>query len=224
MKENTQVLLKKLLILFSGFFIIAIGISISVQAQIGVSPWDVFHQGIASITDIKYGQINIIVGFAILSLSAFIKVFPGFGTILNIVFIGIFIDIILPLVPAAPNFYIGLVMNISGAILMALGSCMYLYTKTGAGPRDSFLMGMMQKFKLDTRYVKPVIEGVVIIVGIILGGNFGVGTFSVMIVMSIMMDVFFKLFNFDPKAEKQMNMKEQVSLMKEVYANEGSHS
>lgn len=224
MKDGSLILLKKSSILFIGFVIIAFGISISVRGQIGVSPWDVLHQGIANTMNIKFGQVSILVGLTVLILSMSIKIFPGFATVLNIVFIGLFIDVVLPYIPVAPNFYIGVIMNVVGATLMALGTTLYLYAKAGAGPRDSFLMGMIRKYQLDTRYVKPAIEGIVLIIGFILGGNVGVGTIISLLVMGYMMDVFFRLLKFDPKAEKQKNIREQIVSMKEVLKNEGSYS
>ncbi|MEG0284310.1 MAG: hypothetical protein RR543_04585 [Erysipelotrichales bacterium] len=207
---------KRMLILLFGFFLIALGIVIALKGKVGVNPWDVLHQGVALHTGLPIGLVNIIVGMVVLLLGVFIKVYPGFGTILNIAVIGSIIDVLMKIIPEANGFVEGIAFNIVGSIIMALGVSLYLFTKTGAGPRDSFMLGIMQRYRIDTKYVKPAIEGVVLIIGIILGGNFGIGTFISLLVTGYMVDVFFKLLNFDPKVEKQLNMIEQIKTLRQV--------
>lgn len=44
----------------AGLFCCGIGIYFTLQANIGVSPWDVFHQGISSHTGMLYGNVSVL--------------------------------------------------------------------------------------------------------------------------------------------------------------------
>ncbi|WP_423363353.1 YczE/YyaS/YitT family protein [Mycoplasma sp. P36-A1] len=221
-KELLILTIKRCLFLFIGVNIMTLGVALIMKAEIGVQPWDVFHQGLSSKLGISFGQASIYVGYCILALSALIKIFPGPGTIFNIMYMGIAIDIMMPLVPVAPNFYIGVIMNVSGAIILAAGTALYLKSTYGAGARDALIMGIVHKYKKDTKFVKPAIEAVVLITGIILGGNFGVGTFISLIFVGYFIDIFFNIFQFDPKITKQMTFLDFFNKEKGILANEDS--
>jgi len=49
--------------LFLGLFLYAAGIVLTINANLGLSPWQVFHQGISNHIGITMGQASIIVGF-----------------------------------------------------------------------------------------------------------------------------------------------------------------
>lgn len=190
--------------LLIGVLICSVGVSLIVQAAIGIQPWDVFHQGLANMTGISFGNISIIVGYSILAFSALFKFFPGPGTIVNIMVMGKTVDYLLVTIPKADNFYLGLAMNIAGAIILAFGTSLYLKACYGAGARDSLVMGLVHRLQIDTRYIKPVIEGIVLVLGIILGGNFGVGTFVSLFLVGFFIDLFLKIVDFDPKGVQQL--------------------
>ncbi|MCA0403982.1 MAG: hypothetical protein LCH30_09325, partial [Proteobacteria bacterium] len=184
----------------------------------GLAPWDVLAQGIARQLDIGLGQASIMVSFMVLILALFFKAIPSIGTFLNIIIIGLLIDIFIALF----NFYFVvpesfpslLVIYTIGLILMSLGASLYIVTKFGAGPRDMLLLGIIQKFKVSITYVKPAIEGIVLVIGIYLGGTLGIGTILNLLLMGYFMDIIFRYLNFDPKVVKQYNIIEQYSLIK----------
>lgn len=56
--------------LFAGFILYGLAIVVMLNAKIGLSPWDVFHQGISLKTGITMGQASITVGLVIVILDA----------------------------------------------------------------------------------------------------------------------------------------------------------
>jgi len=188
-----------------GMIICSFAAVLIIRAQIGIPPWEVLHQGISNHTGISFGRVSMIVGYTVLALGCLLKIFPGPGTIANITIFGIFTDIFLPMIPESSSTLMGVIMNVVGAILFGLGGALYLKPKYGGGPRDALLMGLVHKFKIPIRYVRPVIEAIVLIAGLLLGGNFGPGTFISLFLIGLFYDVFFKMLKFDPKKEKQTN-------------------
>ncbi|HEU0131524.1 MAG TPA: hypothetical protein VFQ85_11110, partial [Mycobacteriales bacterium] len=82
--------------LFLGLFLAALGIVLTLRADLGVSPWDVLHGGVAERTGLPFGVVVQLVGAGVLAASLLLGVRPGFGTIANLVLIGAFEDLLLP--------------------------------------------------------------------------------------------------------------------------------
>ena len=49
--------------LIAGLIIMGLSISLSVRAELGLAPWDVFHQGIADAFNVSIGLVLVLVGF-----------------------------------------------------------------------------------------------------------------------------------------------------------------
>ncbi len=67
MKDKFKIAFK----LVFGLFLFALGVVFTINAGIGVAPWDVFHQGVAKVTGITVGKANIYMGVVILILGGF---------------------------------------------------------------------------------------------------------------------------------------------------------
>jgi len=198
--------ISKISIMIIGFALMSLGVAINVRAEIGIMPWDVFHQGISLLTGITIGQASIIVGYTILIIGCLLKFYPGPGTFANIMIMGIMIDLFLEMVPRSQSFLQSLIMCILGSIIAALGTAVYLKPKFGAGARDGMIMGLVAKFKKPQGLVRFIIEGSVVALGIYMGGNFGIGTFISLFTLGICVDFFFKLIDYNPKIDKQMTI------------------
>ena len=114
-----------------GFFIFAIGVVITINANLGYAPWDVFHQGAANILNIKIGTANILVGLTMIIVGALYGQKIGIGSILNMILIGSFINIIMSnnLLPIFSNTYIRLFTIPIGMLIMGFGT--YLHINAG---------------------------------------------------------------------------------------------
>ena len=62
------------------------------NSNIGLLPWDVFHEGISNVTGITIGQISIIASFAVFILSIATGEKVGIGSIVNVFLAGWVID------------------------------------------------------------------------------------------------------------------------------------
>ena len=95
MKKIIQSYFFRLLRLFLGLFLYALGTVITIQANVGLAPWEAFHMGLSQKTGISFGKIVILVGLLIVMVSVILKEKIGFGTVLNMIFIGTFCDLII---------------------------------------------------------------------------------------------------------------------------------
>ena len=84
-------LVRRLPRLVVGLTLFGFGIAMMVLSNLGLSPWEVFHQGISIRTGIPLGTVGIITGALVLVLWLPLGERPGIGTLANVVLIGIVI-------------------------------------------------------------------------------------------------------------------------------------
>lgn len=206
----------KYLKLFIGLFVCSLGIIIIIKSDLGFSPWDVLHQGISNVTSLKIGQASILVGFIVITLDFFLGERIGSGSILNIIFIGTFMDMILyfNIVPLGSSILIGIFMMFLGILTLSVGCYLYISTGLGCGPRDALMVALTKKSKFSVGTVRNIIEISVLVAGYLMGGYAGVGTVITAIFTGIFIQGVFKLFKFDVKAVVHRDIKSEVILLK----------
>ena len=65
----------------------------------------------------------------------------------------------------------------AGMLFIAFGSGLYIGAELGSGPRDGLMLGLNKRFGISIRLARTTVEIVVLVVGLILGGSLGLGTF-----------------------------------------------
>ncbi len=177
MKMTKVEFIIRLSIFYIGIFILSLGIVMIIKANLGVSAWDVFHIGLNKTFGLTVGTWSQIVGIAIIFITLLIKSdIISVGTILNMIFIGFFIDFFIYVMPEINNLVYQYIFLLSGIIIMGLGAGLYITASLGPGPRDSLMMALTIKYGWSVTKVKTIMEIVVLIIGWFLGGPVFVGT------------------------------------------------
>src|SRR5690606_30836912 len=122
--------------LLLGLLGFAVAIVFMIRSELGLGPWDAFHVGISLWTPLSIGVASIVTGLAVLAGSALLGVRPGVGTLANMVLIGVFIDLLLPHVPTARGWAMGLAYYLPALVVLGLCTGMYIAARLGSGPRD----------------------------------------------------------------------------------------
>lgn len=195
MKSNMKTLMRLLI----GFILCSSSTVFMLNSNLGLSPWDVFHQGISNVTGITIGQANIITGVIFVVVGMFCGQKLGIGTILNMVLIGQFVDWImyLDIIPKSNNIVTGIIMMIIGMLTMGYGCYLYISCGWGCGPRDGVMVVLSKVLNKNIKYVRAGMEIIVLIIGIFLDGTMGLGTVISAIFLGYSMQLVFKLKNFD---------------------------
>ena len=190
---------KNFIMVVLGLFLFSIGIVLTINAELGVAPWDVFHQGLSRITGITIGQVAIALGVLIVVLDLYLGQAIGWATLLNMVLIGSFMDILMlnNLIPVAESAMEGMAMIFVGLVIQAVGFAIYLSQGMGAGPRDGLMVALTRRTGKSVRFVKSGIELIVVSAGILLGGSFGVGTVIMATMGGLVFQTVFKPLKFD---------------------------
>ena len=173
---NFKPQLKTLLYLVLGLSLFAIGETLLITANQGVSPWTVLAQGISFQTNLSIGITTFIVSLIVLILWYPLKQKPGLGTILNIVLISIIIDLSTPILPYPKSFLFQIIQSIIAVFIAGLGSGFYLTANLGPGPRDGLMTGLQNLTNQPIAVIRTIIEVAAVGLGFYLGGIVGIGT------------------------------------------------
>jgi uncharacterized membrane protein YczE len=173
-----------------GLFIFASGVVFLLKSNLGMGPWNTFHVGITTQVPLTLGRVTQVVGLVIIIFSIFLGMYPGIGTILNMILIGLFVDIMNPVIPFGSNILIQILMLGAGITLIGMGSGLYINSNLGAGPRDSLMLGLSEKTGKSIRLVRNSMEITVLVIGFFLGGPVGVGTVAFALAIGPLVQVF----------------------------------
>ena len=160
-----------------GLVLFGFGLALMVIAELGLAPWDVFHQGISERTGIPIGTVVIITGLLLLVTWIPLREKIGIGTIANAIVIGITLDLALLVLPESLDLLAARwLAMLTGILIVAIGSGLYIGAGLGPGPRDGLMTGLGRITGYPIGLVRAVLEIGVLIVGWLLGGTVGAGT------------------------------------------------
>lgn len=184
-----------------GLFGWGLAIALFIRSGLGLGPWDAFHYGLHLRTGISVGAASILVGALILAVTTAMGLRPGIGTVLNMVLIGAFVDLLLPVVPEAEGLpgsasYFGVAILLSG-----LSSGMYIGAGFGHGPRDGLMVALALRTGASVRRIRTLIEAAALILGWLMGGTVGVGTVIILLTIGQSVQWGLRLFRALPRQE-----------------------
>jgi uncharacterized membrane protein YczE len=164
--------------LVAGLVVLGLGIAFMVAADLGLAPWSVLDQGISRHTGIPIGTVSIIVGAVVLLAWIPLRERPGLGTVLNVVLIGVTIDIALLVLHTPASLAGRIAYLVLGVFLWGPGSGLYIGAALGPGPRDGLMTGLAARGVGSIRLVRTGLELGALTAGFALGGSVGVGTLA----------------------------------------------
>ncbi len=167
--------LRRLTQLYAGLLMYGISASMLLLAGLGVDPWDVLHQGLSRRLGLGVGTWAIIVSVFVLLFWIPLRQRPGFGTVSNLIVVGLTIDAILATVAPVHGLGARVVVMCGGVLLNGIATGAYIGAGLGPGPRDGLMTGLAARGH-SIRVVRTCIEITVLLTGWLLGGTVGIGT------------------------------------------------
>lgn len=153
-----------------------------VQSTLGLGPWDVLHEGLSIRFGLSIGTWVILMSGVVLLAWIPLKEPLGIGTVINALLIGTVLDLTTAVVPVADATFEKWAFTGIGILLVGFGSGLYIGANLGPGPRDGLMTGIARRGP-SIRLTRTGIEITVLIIGVLLGGTFGIATilFAVLI-------------------------------------------
>ena len=202
-----------------------IGFSIMVTKQIGsLNPWNVLNDGLSSTTGITIGQANTTVGIIIIMIDILAREKLGIGTVLKARLIGRFTDIFmninasLGLIPKITEVWLQIPLCFVAILINSIGMYLYLSAQLGSGPRDSFMLALTRRLPFSVGTTRMLMEACAFTVGMLLGGEFGIGTFIAVVCGGPTMQRVCKLLGFDVKKTRNESFAETWAFLKDYFS------
>ena len=200
LNQSRGEIIKNSFIAALGLFTFGIGVYVSIQANIGVAPWDAFYLGVSNTFGFKYGNISVVASFVILAMDLMLGERIGIGSIFDAIIVGKTVDLLnyIDPFPKQDNFAIGLVYMIVALFIMGFSQYLYMTASLCCGPRDSMLVAFGKRLKkIPIGAVSVMIMLVVLFLGWRLGGPIGIGTIIAALGMGPAMQFAFNVMKFD---------------------------
>jgi uncharacterized protein len=191
--------------LLVGLFLFALAIVCQLESGLGLSPWDVLHQGIAEHTPLSFGAANVVVGVVVMAVAWALGATIGFATVANSVLVGAFVQALTAVgaVDALADDPLGvrIALLVVAMPIYGIASALYLGAWMGAGPRDSLMVVVGARTHRRLGVVRACIEVLALAVGFALGGTVGIGTVVFAVTIGPALEAGFWLLRRSPLGE-----------------------
>lgn len=187
-----------------GLCLYGVAAAMMVRANLGLDPWNVFHQGLSLRTGMSLGTASILMGVVVMLTWIPLRQKPGIGTLFNIFVIGLSMDAALAVMPEMTTLPLRLAFMTAGVVLTAVGAAAYIGAGMGTGPRDGLMVGLNQRLGWSIRVSRMLIELSVLAGGWLLGGSVGVGTIVFAVGIGPLIQIFLPWFQALGRGEKRV--------------------
>jgi uncharacterized membrane protein YczE len=196
-RARSDRLARRVVQLYAGLVLYGLSAALILLSALGNDPWDVLHQGLSRQTGIGTGTWVCIVGALVLLLWIPLRQRPGFGTLSNVVVVGLVMEVVLGAAdpPGAAGARAALLLG--GIFLNGVATGLYIGARLGPGPRDGLMTGLATRGR-SLRAVRTAIELTVLVAGAALGGTVGIGTLVYALAIGPLAHVFVPAFTVPP--------------------------
>lgn len=161
--------------LFVAVAAVGVGIASMVTAELGVSPADVLSTGGADRLGIGVGTMGWISGAVITTVAWIMGRRPQWGTLWGTFVVGLSVNVSLSFMPDSPSMTWRIVLFVIGLAIIYLGIAVGVSTMLGTGPIELLMLAFTDR-GASVQVSRWGIEAVILVIGVVLGGQVGVGT------------------------------------------------
>jgi uncharacterized membrane protein YczE len=200
-----------------GLLVFAFGVHLTIYANIGLAPWDCLGMGISYHTPLNYGLSMTAMAVIILIIDMLLRERIGFGTVIDALLTGNFVEMFNRLNPLPENksVWLGIVIMVIGLAVMAVGQWIYMEGGQCCGPRDALLVGLGKRLpKVPIGIVEIIIWVAALAVGWMLGGPVGIGTVVSTFGAGFVMQLIYSLIRFEPRKIRHRDVIEVTKILK----------
>jgi uncharacterized membrane protein YczE len=214
-KTTAGIVLNSLVAILS-LFVNGFGIYLTMKANIGAAPWDVFNLGLSRSLGILYGTASISVSVAILLIDISMKESIGIAMFIDAIVVGKSVDFFnyVDFVPTPSNLPASIAMLFAGLFVLGYTQLFYMKAALGCGPRDTLLVGLKRHLpKIPIGVISIALLGTATLIGYLLGGPVGIGTIICALFQGPIMAFAFKTLHFDATGIKHENLFESIAVI-----------
>ena len=154
---------------------IALGIALLLEANLGVAPFDVLNTGLSESLDVPFSLAYPLVALTFFIVGGILGGRVGWASVLGTFVIGPLIGVFRQFLPEVDLLVGRAAMLVGATLLLAVAVCMVITTELGAGPSEVVMLGLVSR-RVPIVYARWISDGLPLPVGAVLGGEVGIGT------------------------------------------------
>jgi uncharacterized membrane protein YczE len=169
-------------VLLVGLVLVSTGVACTIQAELGVAPYDVLSTGLRDLLDIPIGLAAVLLPIAFLALGALLGGRLGLGSLLAVALVGPMLGLVLDRLPHVEAMAPRLVLFALGFALLTTGIALVIVPEIGPGPAELLMLAIHER----GHALAPVRTGIELTsvgVGWAMGGQVGAGTLVVAVLI-----------------------------------------
>ena len=211
--RSGRAILLHMLLAAASLFVNGFGVYLTIQANIGVGPWDVLNLGLSKSLHILYGTASIAVSLSILLVDILLREPIGIAMFIDALVVGKSVDFFnrLQVVPPCASLRSGIPVLLAGLVILAYTQYAYMIAALGCGPRDTLLVGLAKRVKrLPIGAVSIALLSAATFVGWLLGGPVGIGTLICAFCFGPIMQFAFHTVRFDATRIRHQRLRDSM--------------
>ena len=174
---------KKIIIIVIGSVIAAYGITLALYAGFGGATLAVLWQGISRTFHISIGMASLIVAIVMIVFAFFYdRSQIHIGTILYQIVYSLCVDLFANAHVYSTHLWVNALIMLLGVLLFAVGTGFYAAASLGRGSYEALTFSLAEKNGWQVKVVRMILDIVMVIVGVLLGGKFGICTIVTIII------------------------------------------
>ncbi len=174
---------KKIIIIVIGSIIAAYGITLALYAGFGGATLAVLWQGISRTFHISIGMASLIVAIIMIVFSFFYdRSQIHIGTIIYQLVYSFCVDLFANAHVYSTHLWVNALIMLLGVMLFAVGTGVYAAASLGRGSYEALTFSLAEKNGWQVKAVRMILDIVMVLTGVLLGGKFGICTIVTIII------------------------------------------
>ena len=174
---------KKIIIIVIGSVIAAYGITLALYAGFGGATLAVLWQGISRTFHISIGMASLIVAIIMIVFSFFYdRSQIHIGTIIYQLVYSLCVDLFANAHVYSTHLWVNALIMLLGVMLFAVGTGVYAAASLGRGSYEALTFSLAEKNGWQVKAVRMILDIVMVLTGVLLGGKFGICTIVTIII------------------------------------------
>lgn len=174
---------KKILVIVIGSMIAAYGITLALYAGFGGATLAVLWQGLSETFHMSIGMASFMVAFGmILFVVIYDRSQIHIGTVLYQIVYSACVDLFANCHIYSRYVWVNFLIMLLGVILFAVGTGLYASASLGRGSYEAVTFALAEKNNWQVKIVRMILDIVMVVVGVLLGGKFGICTIVTVII------------------------------------------
>lgn len=186
---------RRLALLVLGCVVLGVGVAMLLTADLGSDGFSTLVNGLSIATGMSFLVANTLISLSFLAVAALRKVFPGIGTVVQVVVVGWTVSFLIGVLDTPDGVGWRIALLVAALPVVALGIALYLGANTGAGPAESAALAWDPPVPFKWSY--SLVQGGGAVVGWLLGATIGVGTIAVIVALGPAVDLTSRLLRLD---------------------------